>query len=49
MVFGIVMAFLAVAGIVYGIGRKNRPLAVFSGAVLTIIAAIGIYFYYNPY
>jgi len=49
MVLGIALAISAIIGIIYGIINKNKPLAIASVIVLTMIIAVWVYFYNNPY
>jgi len=49
MVLTITLALAAIIGIIYGINKKNKPLGIVSVIVLSMIIAVWIYFYNNPY
>ncbi len=49
MALGIALAIASVIGIVYGILRKNKPLAIVSAIALVAIIVVWTYFYTHPY
>ncbi|MBM7868625.1 hypothetical protein JOC70_000094 [Clostridium pascui] len=49
MILGIALAISSIIGIIYGIINKNKPLGIASVIILTMIIAIWVYFYNNPY
>lgn len=49
MALGIILIMAALIGILYGIVRENRVLLIASVIMLIAIAAIGLYFFKNPY
>lgn len=49
MGLGIILIIAALIGIIYGIVKKSRTLVIASALTLIVIAAIGLYFFKNPY
>ena len=49
MALGIILVAAGLAGLVYGIMKKNKILIVSSTAGLIIVTAVWIYFIQNPY
>lgn len=49
MALGLILIIAALAGLGYGILKKNNALLVASAILLTAIAAVMVYFYNNPY
>lgn len=49
MAIGISIAIASIIGIIYGIIKKNKPLAILSVAALIMTVAVWVYFYNNPY
>lgn len=49
MAFGIFLVAAGLAGLVYGIMKKNKIFIVSSTAGLIIVTAVWIYFIQNPY
>lgn len=49
MALAIAAALLAVAGIILGTTRNNRPLTLGSAVMLALIIAAWVYFALNPY
>lgn len=49
MAYGIALSIVAIAGLIYGIIKKNKPLGIVSAIALLLIIAVWIYFYFNPY
>ncbi len=49
MALGITLAIAALVGIIRGITKKNKTLAVLSAIVLLFIVVTMLYFYKNPY
>lgn len=49
MALGIIITIAALIGIYYGIVNKRGTLVVVSAIMLILIAAIGLYFFKNPY
>ncbi len=49
MALGISIVIASIIGIINGIIKKNRPLAILSVLVLIMTIAVWIYFYDKPY
>ncbi len=49
MAVGIALALAAMVGIIYGIIKKNKPIALLSAVALFMVIAVWMYFYQNPY
>lgn len=49
MALGIILIIAALIGIIYGIVTENRVLVISSVIMLSVIVAIGVYFFKNPY
>ena len=49
MVLGIVLALIAVLGIILGVKWKRKLLIIASGLILILIISVWGYFYSNPY
>ena len=49
MALAIILAIVALIGIIYGIAKKRKTLVIASVIVLIIIATTMAYFYKNPY
>ena len=49
MALGIILIVAALIGLIYGITKKRKIMVSVSAIVLIIIAAIGFYFFKNPY
>jgi len=49
MALGIFIVIASIIGIIYGIIKKNSPLAILSVVALMMTIAVWVYFYNNPY
>lgn len=49
MALGLILTVAAIIGIIYGKKNKNQILVITSAILLAVIAAIGIYFFKDPY
>lgn len=49
MLLGIVLSIASIAGIVYGVIRKNKILGIASAITLAMVIIVWVYFYNNPY
>jgi hypothetical protein len=49
MLYGIILSIAAILGIITGIKKKNKSLAIISAIGLIVIIAIWVYFYTHPY
>jgi len=49
MAFGIILVAAGLAGLVYGIIKKNKIIIIASTIGLLIVTAVWIYFVQNPY
>jgi hypothetical protein len=49
MALGITIVIASIIGIIYGINKKNKPLAILSIVALIMTIVVWVYFYNNPY
>ncbi len=49
MALGIFMTAASIIGVIYGIIKKSKPLAILSVVTLVMTIATWVYFYNNPY
>lgn len=49
MLFGFALVAASIAGIIFGIIKKNKLLIISSVILLVIVLAVWGYFYNNPY
>jgi hypothetical protein len=49
MALGISIVISSIIGIIYGMIKKNKPLAIISVVALIMTIAVWVYFYNNPY
>lgn len=49
MAIGIFITIASIIGVIYGIIKKDKPLAILFVVALIMTIAVWVYFYNNPY